>query len=132
MDMRNEKLTVVVERTPDGGFDCYIEDAEKDFGATGMGESSAEAISSFREACGLMREECARDGRPVPEYEYEFRYDLRSVFDYFSLFNVKAFAARAGINYSQLSQYLHGRRNASRRQYEKLERCLRELEAAKF
>lgn len=134
--MEKQKLTVVVERTPDGGFDCYIEDADKDFGATGMGLTSAEAIANFREACALMREECARDGHPVPDYEYEYRYDLRSFFDYFRVFNVKAVAERAGINYSQLSQYLQGRRNASRKQYDKLAGCLRELtrelEAATF
>lgn len=125
--MDKEKLTVVVERTPDGGFDCYIEDAEKDFGATGMGATSAEAIASFHEACGLMREECARDGRPLPEYEYEYRYDLRSFFDYFRVFNAKAVAERAGINYTQLNQYLRGHRNASRKQYDKLAGFLREL-----
>lgn len=124
-----EKLAVTVEMASDGTFGCYIEDEDKDFGATGMGKTSEEAIRSFRESCVLMREEYAKDGKEIPEYDYVFKYDLRSFFDYFDCFNAKKIAEMAGINYAQLNQYLTGRRNASRMQYDKLAGCIRKITA---
>ncbi len=124
-----EKLTVIVEMAPDGAFSCYIEDDDKDFGAVGMGKTSEKAISSFMEACKLMREEYECEGKPLPEYEFEYKYDLRSFFDYFDCFNAKKIAEKAGINYAQLNQYLTGRRNASRMQYEKIAGCIRKITA---
>lgn len=124
-----EKLTVIVEMASDGTFGCYIEDEEKDFGAVGMGETSDKAISSFLEACKLMREEYANEGKALPDYDFEYKYDIRSFFDYFDCFNAKKIAEKAGINYTQLNQYLTGRRNASRVQYEKLAGCIRRITA---
>ncbi len=127
--MEKEKLTVIVEMASDGTFGCYIGDEEKDFGSCGYGDTSDEAIRSFYEACALMREEHAKAGKTVPEYDYVFKYDLRSFFDYFDCFNVKKIAEMAGINYAQLNQYLTGRRNASRLQYDRLAGCIRKITA---
>ncbi len=127
--MEKEKLTVIVEMASDGTFGCYIEDEEKDFGAAGYGTTSEEAIKDFLAACAEIREEYAKEGKTVPEYDYAFKYDLRSFFDYFDCFNAKKIAERAGINYTQLNQYLTGRRNASRLQYDKLASCIRKITA---
>lgn len=124
---RKEKLTVIVEMAVDGSFSCYVDDDEKDFGANGMGCTSEEAIASFLEACKLMREEYESEGKTFPNYAFEFKYDIRSFFDYFDCFNAKKIAERAGINYAQFNQYLTGRRNASRLQYEKLAGCIRKI-----
>lgn len=125
--MGKEKLTVIVEMASDGSFSCYIEDESKDFGAVGMGESSEKAIANFRKSCELMREEYEREGKTLPEYDFEFKYDMRSFFDYFDCFNTKKIAEMSGINYTQLNQYLTGRRNAGRMQYEKIAGCIRKL-----
>lgn len=127
--MEKEKLTAIVEMAADGSFGCYIEDEEKDFGAAGYGDTSEKAISDFFEACSELREEYAKEGKEIPDYDFEFKYDLRSFFDYFDCFNAKKIAERAGINYTQLNQYLTGRRNASRMQYEKLAGCIRKIAA---
>ena len=127
--VEKRRLTVIVEIASDGTFCCYIEDEEKDFGAAGYGSTSEEAIRDFYEACTELREEHAKDGRIIPEYDYVFKYDLRSFFDYFDCFNVKKIAEMSGINYAQLNQYLTGRRNASRKQYEKLSGCIRKITA---
>ena len=129
MDMRKKRLTVIVEMASDGTFGCYIEDEEKDFGACGYGTTSEEAIEDFFTACAELREEHAKDGRIIPEYDYVFKYDLRSFFDYFDCFNVKKIAEMSDINYAQLNQYLTGRHNASRKQYEKLAGCIRRITA---
>ena len=134
--MGKEKLIVTVEMASDGSFSCYIEDDSKDFGAVGMGKTSEEAIDSFRESYRLMSEEYRNEGKPLPEYDFEYKYDLRSFFDYFNCFNTKKIAEMSGINYAQLNQYLTGRRNAGRMQYEKIAGCIRkitqELQVATF
>ena len=127
MEKKKETLAVIIEMASDGTFNCYIEDEDKDFGPCGYGDTSEEAIRSFCEACALMCEEHAKDGRVIPEYDYVFKYDLRSFFDYFDCFNVKKIAEMSGINYAQLNQYLTGRRNASRKQYERLAGCIRKI-----
>lgn len=124
-----ELMTVIVEMAADGTFGCYPEDEEKDFGIAGYGDTSEKAISDFRVAYDEMREMLAEEGKEVPDYDFEFKYDLRSFFDYFDCFNAKKIAERAGINYAQLNQYLTGRRNASRMQYEKLAGCIRKITA---
>ncbi len=125
--MEKERLIVIVEMASDGTFGCYIEDEEKDFGAVGYGTASEEAIKDFYEACTELREKHAKDGRVIPEYDYVFKYDLRSFFDYFDCFNAKKIAEMSGINYAQLNQYLTGRRNASRLQYDRLAGCIRKI-----
>lgn len=127
--MDKTRLTVVVEMAADGTFGCYIEDEDKDFGVAGYGPTSEKAIEDFRTADREIREEYATMGREIPEYDYVFKYDLRSFFDYFDCFNTKKIAEKAGINYTQLNQYLTGRRNASRKQYEKLADCIQHITA---
>ena len=127
MGMEKERLTVIVEMASDGTFGCYVEDEEKDFGAAGYGATSEEATEDFLAACTELREEYAKIGKIIPEYDYVFKYDLRSFFDYFDCFNVKKIAEMSGINYTQMNQYLTGRRNASRKQYEKLSGCIRKI-----
>lgn len=129
MANKKETLTVIIEMTCEGRFDCYIEDDEKDFGACGYGDTSEEAIEDFYLACTELREEHAKDGMVIPEYDYVFKYDLRSFFDYFDCFNAKKIAEMSGINYAQLNQYLTGRRNAGRKQYDKLAECIRKITA---
>ena len=125
--MEKEKLTVIVEIASDGSFDCYIENEEKDFGAAGYGDTSDKAIRDFYVAYEEMREEYDKDGKSLPEYDFEFKYDIRSFFDYFDCFNAKKIAEKSGINYAQLNQYLTGRRKASRLQYEKLSGCIQKI-----
>lgn len=130
------KMSVTVEKSADGTFGCYPENEFMDFGVAGYGHTAEEAIADFKLAYREIREEYAKLGKTVPNYELRFKYDIKSFFDYFDCFNVKVIAKKAGINYSQLNQYLTGHRNAGRSQYEKLSNAIREitadLEAATF
>ena len=122
-------MTAIVEMASDGTFGCYPENEEKDFGIAGYGNTSEKAIADFLQSYREVREEYAKMGIQVPEYEFTFKYDIRSFFDHFDFFNVKKVAEMSGINYTQLNQYLTGRRKASRLQYEKLAACLRKISA---
>ena len=129
-------MLVTVEKSTDGSFGCYPEDETLDFGVAGYGAPAEEAIADFKMTYEEMKEDCAKAGEEIPDCEFEFKYDLKSFFDYFDCFNVKKIAEKAGINYTQLNQYLTGHRNASRAQYDKLSGAIRkitaDLEAATF
>lgn len=131
-----EKLVVIVEMASDATFDCYLEDETKDFGAAGYGNTAKEAIEDFRKAEKEMRAIHEEEGTHIPPYNYEFRYDIRSFFDKFDFFNIKRISEMAGINYTQMIQYLNGNRKASELQYRRLRKCFgkisEEMEKATF
>jgi hypothetical protein len=56
--------------------------------------------------------------------EFEYRYDIASVFDYFDYINATRFAAKAGVNASLLRQYKSGGVYISEKQALKIETAL--------
>lgn len=129
-------MTVVVEMTADGNFDCYPEDELQDYGVCGYGATAQEAIDDFRECVVEARSAMAGEGLEAPDYELVFKYDVASFFSYFNVFNASKLAAMTGINKSLMSQYASGKRRASQVQYDKLrggiEKLTKELAAATF
>lgn len=134
--METENLVVIVEMAGDGTYDCYPEEDERDIGLAGYGNSAKEAIDDFLQAYQETKEDNEKEGKPTPEFNFEFKYDIRSFFNYFNFFNVSKIAKLAGINNAQLNQYLTGTRNASQMQYDKLTSCIKkitaDLETARF
>jgi hypothetical protein len=67
---------------------------------------------------------------------FEYKYDLRSFFNYFSFLNISEVAKRAGINTSLMHQYTSGVKNAGEKTYERLSLCMedikKELQVARF
>jgi hypothetical protein len=110
-----------------------MENDNFDFGLIGHGATAAEAKADLTAAYGEFVE---MRGKEVPELEFEFKYDLHSFFDYFSVLNVTKLAEKAGINPSLLRQYRSGAAKAGQKQYDKLENVIheigRELTAASF
>jgi len=122
------KATVVIEKAKDGTFSCYMEDADRfDFALFGSGETAEEAKNDLLTAYGEIKEMNAEEGKETPELGFEWKYDLQSFFDYFSVINVSKLADKAGINASQLRQYRSGLSKASQKQYDKLEECVHEI-----
>lgn len=122
------KATVVIEKAKDGTFSCYMEDADRfDFALFGNGETAEEAKNDLLTAYGEIKEMNAEEGKETPKLGFEWKYDLQSFFDYFSVINVSKLADKAGINASQLRQYRSGLSKASQKQYDKLEECVHEI-----
>lgn len=125
------KATIIIEKAKDGRFSCYLENDDFDFGLIGHGETAIEAKTDLLEAYRELKEM-----QEVPELEFDFKYDLQSFFDYFSVINVTKLAEKAGINASLLRQYRSGAAKAGQKQYDKLENVIheigRELSTAKF
>lgn len=131
-----KKVTIVMEKASDGGYCCYMEDEMPRFGLSGCGDTAAEAKRDLEAAYEEIKKLEAEEGREVPELEFEWKYDMQSFFNYFSFLNVTKVAERAGINASQMRQYVSGLANASQKQYEKLSEAVsslaKEMAAATF
>ena len=122
--MEKEKLNVIVEMAADGTFDCYIADEEKDFGACGYGVSSEMTIQDFLVACNELRVLSADEGVHIPEYDYEYQYDLQSIFEYYKNIDAQSIAKQVGMTDEELSSYLTGKQFASQTVYDKIMDCI--------
>jgi hypothetical protein len=83
-----------------------------------------------------IKKDRLQEGKQMPEITFEWRYDLQSFFNYFSVLNVSELARKSGINASLLRQYRNGLAKASESQYDKIRKCIHqighELETARF
>lgn len=121
------KTTIIIEKAKDGFFSCYLEKDKFDFGLVGHGETAEDAKADLLTAFDELKDMYQKEGRKAPKLEFEFKYDLQSFFDYFSVINVSKLAEKAGINPSQLRQYRNGLSKASQKQYDKLRICIKEI-----
>ena len=72
-----------------------------------------------------------KTGKQIPEelqgIEFEFKYDIASLFDYYNFINVTKFAQVAGLNASLLRQYKSGNQYISENQVMKVEEALHKI-----
>ncbi len=59
--------------------------------------------------------------------EFEFKYDVPSLFDLFDEINITAFSRKLGINPSLMRQYKNGLAFASKKQIDKIKSGFKEL-----
>lgn len=74
-----------------------------------------------------IKELLAEEGKPMPELEFEFHYDIGSFFDYFSYLNASGVAKKAGINASLMRQYAMGIHEPSEKRKQQILECLYEI-----
>lgn len=123
------KMKVTIEKQSDGTYIAY-ETGENQSTLIGTGSSVSEAKSDFfnsvQEVIGMFEEM----GEQVPEYlmkEPEFKFDLSSLFEYYSVLNVSAFARFVGINDALMRQYKKGNTYISESQLSKIEEGIHTL-----
>ncbi len=120
------KTVALIEKGKDGQYGIYTPDLESSI--VGSGATVAEAMIDFEQSLSEIQSAFAEAGEPLPEelkdVEFEYRYDIASVFDYFDFINATRFAARAGINASLLRQYKTGGTYISEKQALKIETAL--------
>ena len=122
-------MKVQIEKQDDGSYIAY--------NTTGnmlqlicTGETVAEAKSDFMNSMQEMIESCKEDGEAIPTAlteEPEFFFDVSSLFEYYSVINVSAFAKLVGINDSLLRQYKRGGTYISDAQLGKIEAGIHQL-----
>ena len=117
------KMKVTFEKQSDGTYIAY-ETGENQSTLIGTGSSVSEAKSDFFNSVHEVIEMFEDMGEQFPEYlkeEPEFKFDLASLFEYYSILNVSAFARFVGINDALMRQYKKGNTYISESQLSKIE-----------
>ncbi len=104
-------------------------DYNLDFGLFGEGASVKEAIGDFYTCLEDIRELFQDEGKEFPaDLEFDFKYDLASFLEQYSkILTLAGLERLTGVAQGQLSHYLNGHRNPSKRTIEKIEQKLHEF-----
>ena len=120
----------VIEKGENGMYSIYSPDL-KDHAINGQGKNVEEAKedfkTSFDEVVAVYTDEGLKVPKELSTFDFEYVYDVASVFDYLKCINVSTFAQRAGINSSLLRQYRNKITFASEGQRKKIESALHGL-----
>lgn len=119
-------MEVKIEKQKDGSFIAYSENVPG-LVAIGTGDTVKEAkedfLNSLEEVSEFMTEEEKAEKISVPV----FHFDISSLFEYYKVINVSAFAKFVGINASLLRQYKQGNTYVSDKQIARIEEGIHRL-----
>ena len=126
-----KKILVIIEKGKDGRFSAFTPETKSTV-LNGQGDSVEEAINDMKEAMQEVIEFYHETEEKVPDelqmpVEFEYKYDVPSVFNHFNEINLTTFSRKIGVNPSLLRQYKNGLAFASKRQAEKIKKGLHEL-----
>lgn len=122
-------MKVSIEKQSDGTFIAYNTTGDH-CTLIGTGNTVKEAKEDFFNSIAEVRESYQERGdfMPVELTETpEFRFDISSLFEYYSMFNVSALGRYLGINDSLMRQYKKGDTPISDAQLEKIEAGIHRL-----
>ena len=129
--MKDNKFLVTIEKDSDGTFVAYNVD-ESPYTLIGRGATVKEAKADFANSMQEVKaSEEEREGAAAPILSTvpAFSFDLSSLFEYYSMLNVSAFARYLGINETLMRQYKKGNIYISDVQLQKIEDGLHRLGA---
>ena len=129
--MKDNKFLVTIEKDSDGTFIAYNVD-ESPYTLIGRGATVKEAKADFTNSMQEVKaSEEEREGAAAPILSAApvFSFDLSSLFEYYSMLNVSAFARYLGINETLMRQYKKGNTYISDVQLQKIEDGLHRLGA---
>lgn len=135
VDYKNQrkmkKILAIIEKGTDGMFSVYTPETESTV-LNGQGETAQEAIDDMKVAMEEVIESYQETEGQVPEelqgdIEFEYRYDVPSLFNFFNEINMTTFSKKIGINASLLRRYKNGFAFASEKQIMKIKNGLHEL-----
>lgn len=122
-------MKVRIEKQSDGSYIAYNTTGEK-VQIIGTGATVKEAKEDFFNSIDEIKESYVEVGDDMPaclEEAIEFRFDISSLFEYYSMFNVSALGRYLGINDSLMRQYRNGSAQISDKQLEKIESGIHKL-----
>ena len=121
-----KKVRVFIERSPDGSYSAYMpDDDELSYGIIGTGPTIEETTKDFNDAYVGMKEHYAQEGKLFEEVTFEFSYDIPSFLAYYSdRLSLAGLERITGVAQGQLSHYVTGRRNPSKKTAEKIQAAL--------
>ncbi len=127
--MEKSHFIVSIEKDTDGSYIAYNID-DNGFTLLGRGTSVAEAKDDFFNSAEEIRKSFENTGRSIPDVLTEsphFQFDISSLFEYYSMINVSAFARYIGINDALMRQYKKGGTYVSEAQLKKIETGINKL-----
>lgn len=122
-------MKVSIEKQSDGSYIAYNTDGEHCM-LIGTGQTVREAKEDFFNSIEEVREDYVERGDSVPgelDSPVEFLFDISSLFEYYSMFNVSALGRYLGINPGLMRQYKKGDTPISEKQLEKIETGIHRL-----
>ena len=123
------KTVALIEKGKDGTFGIFTPDLKSTI--IGEGKTVAEAKSDFNNSVNEVSLYFEESGKTLPEelqnIEFEYKYDLASLFNYYNFINVTKFAKVAGINASLMRQYKSGKQYISENQVMKIQNALHKI-----
>lgn len=128
--MKTKKVTAIIEASSTG-FGIYVDDPELPL--TSYGGTIDEAKEDLKAVLAAMIEYYKKKKDTLPkEYnqgniEFEYKYDIASIFAHFGMLDATNFAKKIKLNPSLLRQYKTGITAASDKQKKKIESGLHEL-----
>ncbi len=118
-----DKFKVSIEKQEDGSYIAYNTNVDG-YTLIGTGSTVTEAREDFANSMNEVAEvEKERLGEvpAVFKNEPDYKFDLSSLFEYYSMINVSAFARFLGINDTLMRQYRRGNTYISDAQLKKIE-----------
>lgn len=123
------KTTALIEKGKDGTFGIFTPDLQHTIIGEGktVSESKADFENSVKEILAAYTEVGNQLPDELQDVEFEYKYDIASLFNYYNFINVSKFAKVAGINASLLRQYKSGNQYISENQVLKIEDALHKI-----
>ena len=125
------RFKVSIEKQEDGTYIAYNVNGDN-YTLLGTGDSVKEAKADFlnsMKAFKEMEKEKKGTAAPILTTEPDFKFDISSLFEYYSMLNVSAFARFLGINETLMRQYKKGNTYISDTLLQKIENGIHQLGA---
>ena len=116
------RIKAFVERANGQSYSCCAEKEVCKCLLVGYGKTAKEAIDDFYVSYEELK---TMDGDSVPDVEFELKFDVGSLFNYYSFLNIEGIARLSGIKPSVLRQYASGTRHPKDEKLKMLEDGLR-------
>lgn len=113
-------MEVRIEKQADGSFTAYSVGVPG-IVAIGTGLSVREAKADFENSLEEIAEDMSPAERAAIITTPEYHFDISSLFEYYKVINISAFAKRLGMNDTLLRQYKQGNTYISDKQLDKIE-----------
>lgn len=120
------KTIALIEKGKDGVFGIFTPELESTI--IGTGTTVAEAKTDFQNSLNEVLALYAKLGKELPDelknVEFEYKWDIASLFEYFNWINVSKFAKTVGITPSLMRYYKNNDAYISEAQAKKIEHGL--------